>query len=175
MLGSPFCIERCSLTVRNKRKARQDGFRPFIPRVLGGKNQGASDLADTPLQNQVVFPAENNHGRLGVCVSISLSRKRGARNPTAIFSIAGLGAHVRSSKEGCDIFFKNAFSISSLRMHLLASCKRAVLGLRVRLACEFVPLRELRVARQARAGWRTGNVTERLFDILINWWYTIWQ
>ena len=26
-------------------------------------------------------------------------------------------------------FFKNAFSISSLRMHLLASCKRAVLGL----------------------------------------------
>lgn len=72
-------------------------------------------------------------------------------------------------------FFKNAFSISSLRMHLLASCKRAVLGLRVRLACEFVPLRELRVARQARAGWRTGNVTERPFDILINCWYTIWQ
>lgn len=104
MLGSPFCIERCSLTVRNKRKARQDGFRPFIPRVLGGKTRAHPTSRTRPLQNQVVFPAENNHGRLGVCVSISLSRKRGARNPTAIFSIAGLGAHVRSSKEGCDIF-----------------------------------------------------------------------
>lgn len=104
MLGSPFCIERCSLTVRNKRKARQDGFRPFVPRVLGGKKLGRIRPRGHALAKPSGFPAENNHGRLGVCVSISLSRKRGARNPTAIFSIVGLGAHVRSSKEGCDIF-----------------------------------------------------------------------
>lgn len=173
MLGSPFRIERCSLTVRNKRKARQDGFRPFIPRVLGAKKLGRIRPRGHTLAKPSGFSSREQSWPLRRLRVNKLEQKTWRSKPDGDLLDCGLRGPCTLQQRRLRHFFKNAFSILSLRMHLLASCKRAVLGPRVRLACEFVPLQELRVARQARAGWRTGNVTENPFDILINCWYTI--
>lgn len=104
MLGSPFRIERCSLTVRNKRKARQDGFRPFIPRVLGAKKLGRIRPRGHALAKPSGFSSREQSWPLRRLRVNKLEQKTWHAKPDGELLDCGLGAHVRSSKEGCGIF-----------------------------------------------------------------------
>ena len=100
----PGCGAASSRVNRGRRCVHASGEHasaPCSPVRIRCKKLGRIRLRGHALTKPIGFSSREHHGRLGVCVSISWSIKRGTRNPTAIFPIAGLGTHVCSSKQGC--------------------------------------------------------------------------
>lgn len=195
MLGSPFCIECCSLTVPNKRKARKDGFCPIATRYPRGVNRGRRSVhvsgehtsvscsprayseqktrahptsRTRPYKTNCFFQQRTSWQRRRLHVN-KLEQKTWRVKPDGDLPDCGLRDPCMLQQRRLRHFFKNAFSISSWRMHLIISRTRVLAYSRLSAFGSGSPVSSFFCRSYGPPGkrerkWRTGNVAENLFD-----------